>query len=1033
MTTKHVLTGQRVHNPSGQQIRKIIGKSHVAANWQMKPGYLYTVVRAISARVNQNFDGWPSSELKAAAHTFVGKPVFVNHENFNPDYARGVVVAARYVENGRDKYIETVMEIDANRFPILAKEIKTGGLDSVSMGAEAGFTVCSACGNKAYDEPDMCDHVKFHKGKTIRVHNRRTGKTEDKLVYESCHKLSFFELSYVFDPADETAVASKVVVGSKTASDCPPGQPCNGWGKPEDSSSSSSPAGQAAQSTTTSAPSTGTDSAAASSLGKTPAVSGDLGKPDADGVLPSARPLYDTVKKYNPDIGTYRVDDYHEHDHGALDVMTKDQAVADRVKADAFAAGSPYVLWNQTQWNSDGTSSKMDDRGSPTQNHMDHVHTAPIGGKSAIRHAVLAKLASAPTPSLKERVAMAVFKKVAFGEVEAPPEVDTLRVEGTAPEDDNDDFHHYVDSPQELSMPDLSEAAQLDREQEEQPSVGGMDTGTPGPSSPEGDVDGQMPAGDPGVQGDEGQYMTLKIPVPQQAPAAPAGPPPAMGPSMAPPPAPGAPPQMPMQTFGSRADTQMLSWFDRYYGYRVADWRDAIEAGRDLTFEERADFVREATLSTLENTSADSPTSRNSVKGTANMARSTLATRSKTAGTRHFVAEGPLTDGGDVSRNDQGEQEEAFITETPSPDSDQLPDEDTTNISNTEGNLVADEAYAHGLTARMRQQQAALVATAEEYKLAVKQGLIRKANGDAGGPTATEVNPEVPTPSAEQLTGDNFDSADPNPSIDTSVAGPGTTTLPIESSLQAFRAFDKWLHAHTKKSVRQHTEVNIRKAAKQFADYNGVSTQVLFPALGIALRQARKTEAANKAQSKKVSNVRKQAVDLETAAPDERVSVPTPVADVTDADAQASQFDESGWDNNAGKDITEPDLSTGQNFAPGQAPKTSRKADGILAIRCAEAMIAAGLEPNTRERKYQLAGEYQNMSRGLIMDRTALAERFAMVRHADRQKVASGSTRGAVQSPIPAGLGQGGSVRQANVQRTAANQNHPDNDSLMFG
>lgn len=849
MTTRHVLVGERVHNPSGRQIRKIVGKSHRLAGWAgPRPGYYYSVVRAISARVNQNFDGWPSEELKQAAHTFVGKPVFVNHENFDPKKARGVVVAARYVENGRDKYIETVMEIDARRFPLLASVIADGSLDSVSMGAEAGFTVCSACGNKAYDEPDMCDHVKYHKGKTIRVRNRKTGKVGDKLVFESCHKLSFFELSYVFDPADETAVMSKVIMArAKQAADCPPGDPsCSGWNKSLSKGD---------------AKSVGTPSEAPSVSAPSAAITTTTTGPTAPAAPQDPLQTKAAIRR----------------------------AVLERV---AFRKGAPFAEYTDF----DDCTSKNSDKGDAD---------AYCG---EIKHRTEDKKAGRAPVSLKERVAVAAYRKLAYGEVEAPPEVDTLRVEGTAPEDDNDDFHHYVDSPPELSMPDLSEAAQLDREQEEESAVGGMDTGTPGPSSPEGDVDGQPPAGDPGVQGDEQQYMTLKIPVPQAAPPAPAGPPPSAlsiappgGPATAPvppqappmpgqapaaPPAPAAPgQQVPMQAFGARvASPETLAWFERYYGYRVADWRDAIEAGRDLLPEEHADYIREARLLTLENGAADSPTSRNHVRGTANMARSTLASRQKTAGTRHF-AEGPLTDGGDVSRNDQGEQEEAFITETPSPDSTPLPDDDATNISNTEDNLVADEEYAHSLTARMHAQQAALRATANEYAVAVKQGrIVKRADEFAGGPVATEVNPEVPTPSAEQLTGDDFDSADPGRSIDTSVAGPGTTTLPIESSLQAFRAFDKWLTAGTGKSIKAHSEANIKKAAKQFADYNGVSTQVLFPALGIALRQARKAEAAKKAQqSKKVSNVRKQAVDLETAAPDERVSVPTPVSNTTDS------------------------------------------------------------------------------------------------------------------------------------------------------
>jgi hypothetical protein len=110
---------------------------------------------------------------------------------------------------------------------------------------------------------------------------------------------------------------------------------------------------------------------------------GTGGTPDARGLLDNNRGLYDTLINNNPgaNIGTYRVDDFHEHDHGALDFMTSDPAQAARVRQDAFAAGAPYVLWQQQQWNADGSRSPMENRGDPTQNHFDHVHIAPIGGK----------------------------------------------------------------------------------------------------------------------------------------------------------------------------------------------------------------------------------------------------------------------------------------------------------------------------------------------------------------------------------------------------------------------------------------------------------------------------------------------------------------------------------------------------------------------------------------------------------------------------------------------------------------------------
>lgn len=89
-------------------------------------------------------------------------------------------------------------------------------------------------------------------------------------------------------------------------------------------------------------------------------------------------------------IGGWRPPDgYNEHFNGqALDIMIPNWSspsgkqygdrVAQYLLANSAALGVDYVLWQQRQWNADGTSSAMTDRGSPTQNHMDHVHAHTV-------------------------------------------------------------------------------------------------------------------------------------------------------------------------------------------------------------------------------------------------------------------------------------------------------------------------------------------------------------------------------------------------------------------------------------------------------------------------------------------------------------------------------------------------------------------------------------------------------------------------------------------------------------------------------
>jgi hypothetical protein len=1413
----HDLTPEGVSGRASKRFRQKLASDGftVDEGFRLKPGYLYTVVRAISARVNQNYDGWPSDELKKSYKTFIGKPCFVNHENHDPTKARGVVVAARYAENGMDKYIEVVQEIDANRFPKLAHEIKTGGLDSVSMGAEAGFTICSYCHNKATDTHDMCDHVIHHKGKTLSRLDRKTGKREDVLVFESCHKISFFELSYVFEPADETAVASKVVVAglARHAETSPPaagsasgtssdggngaqvvldtaradaadskaqnaaggsyelggagegstnvltGDPsksfdCSGiagemmntlTGKPTDGEAATDSTGTRFNTTSdfeamgfepgakpgafnmgvnpkpgadghmsvqlpsgANVESSGTDgveygsgargvsdpaftqqwhlpgtersysapssvenlllpgykqSSFAADLAAITKLAGECppgadcnnmpdlnklpnafdgapatnvsstsgGKANGNRLLPGTQALNDALSERFPgtEIGGYREDPAYPDEHPAgkaLDFMTTDIEVGNQALQTGWEGGADYAIWQNKMHYPDGTTKPytgpnphtdhvhfhhpgtapaqraagkytkddfnhpsgmkpwerekesdaedaaaieiesmllrtadlsdeelarnamhttimttlesyrnahrvMDSNGAPDGERLDYgsgkagVYLAPeIGHKTfepyshedfppdygdaseippdahdrltslnvlnvlqpkaralAIKtmgdkmapgaHGVISARRwsgdvanSAPHPQYLDRqpkepnsvitggnqppryqhgyanhdelinevqhhlgdgytvsptkvgagYAAYIIKhpasnerigavkrlarqralRLAFGETEAPMSVDTLREEGSAPEDDNNDFERFVEPPADLQEPDLSEAGQIDRQQEEAGAPTDQTGGVPG-------------AAEGGPQGPQQQYMTLQIPIPGGAPQVPQQ---AAPPQMAQPPMPtpeGDPAAQPPQQIAA----SLLNYFDDYYGRRVANWMDAIEARRDMNPAEIADYRRQAgKLSTLENGREHSTTNRNPTKGTAKMARNSIASRNKvaTTGRRRHYAEGPLVDGGDRSRNDQGEQEEAFLSQTPPEVSGDYVTGEHPGISNTE----------HSLVARVQQGREQLLRDARQLA-AVQQ---RRALTESGGPTAVVVNPTVNAgPGAEALTGTDFVSADPNDGV--------VPTNPKDASLRAFQAFDGWLAQKTGKSSRRHTESNIKKAAAAFTREAGISPQMLFPALGIVLREARKNDKAKKGASmRKRSNE-----SLEVAAPDGRIDVQAPVSGTTDAEAQASQFDLHDFGQNAGDSVAKPDLSTDQNWAPGEASgnKTSavKTAGGLLAMRCAEGMIEAGLEPNSRERKYQLAAEFERMNRGLIQDRVALLERFASVRQADLRRVASGSSRGAARSPIPAGLG-GGTRTAAAGMRTAAND--PSNDSSLF-
>jgi hypothetical protein len=183
----------------------------VAFHYDPRPGYLYVRSRMISSRTNDNHDTFPADEIEKGYKTFLGKPVFVNHNNANHRRARGVIVAVALhrdkTRDGRaDTWVEGLMEVDAVKFPKLARAILEGKVNRTSMGVDVDWSTCSACGNKATSPAEYCKHLPALKGRKIRQRNKKTGKVEERLIHEICAGLSFFENSLlVEDPADPTA------------------------------------------------------------------------------------------------------------------------------------------------------------------------------------------------------------------------------------------------------------------------------------------------------------------------------------------------------------------------------------------------------------------------------------------------------------------------------------------------------------------------------------------------------------------------------------------------------------------------------------------------------------------------------------------------------------------------------------------------------------------------------------------------------------------------------------------------------------
>lgn len=90
-------------------------------------------------------------------------------------------------------------------------------------------------------------------------------------------------------------------------------------------------------------------------------------------------------------IGGWRASDpFPDHPSGrALDIMVGgNTALGDQInqwlQANASQLGVQYTLWNQQTWNPGQAPAGMGDRGSPTANHMDHVHAYVQDGQGQL-------------------------------------------------------------------------------------------------------------------------------------------------------------------------------------------------------------------------------------------------------------------------------------------------------------------------------------------------------------------------------------------------------------------------------------------------------------------------------------------------------------------------------------------------------------------------------------------------------------------------------------------------------------------------
>ena len=197
------------------------------------PSSLYVKCFAIKAdETNDNGDHFEKIELKKAVSTFVGVPIFTNHNNTDVEEARGKVVHSWWDEDHNG--IMIIARIDAEAYPKLARTVKEGITWGTSMGAQVAGSCCSICHNYASTADMYCSHIKerktrkisdknvkcqFHKNSTEEECPRcgcKKGETkkfavENLQAFEYNYGVKFIENSFVVNPACHECGVTEVI------------------------------------------------------------------------------------------------------------------------------------------------------------------------------------------------------------------------------------------------------------------------------------------------------------------------------------------------------------------------------------------------------------------------------------------------------------------------------------------------------------------------------------------------------------------------------------------------------------------------------------------------------------------------------------------------------------------------------------------------------------------------------------------------------------------------------------------------------
>ncbi len=188
-----------------------LGKSMVDG-FQVTRKYAdWKVSAATQKYINNNFDCWERKLLLSSFRTFIGGENYVEHIQI-PELSKGKIIDTAARDIGDSIYVDILVATERKHKPLITA-ITSGQLQTLSMGCQVEFTTCTKCGNVAYDETELCNHIRFFKGSEYvdpEGINQRIAELCGH-IEEEPGSVKFIEASWVANPAFPGAVLRSIL------------------------------------------------------------------------------------------------------------------------------------------------------------------------------------------------------------------------------------------------------------------------------------------------------------------------------------------------------------------------------------------------------------------------------------------------------------------------------------------------------------------------------------------------------------------------------------------------------------------------------------------------------------------------------------------------------------------------------------------------------------------------------------------------------------------------------------------------------